>query len=144
MAKAHGTRTQQAAAFGKLAAAAGGAHNVAAYCAAAAHPGASSSRQPRPAPAPRGSGKPSGRPAPHGSGNPSGSYTPRRAGMASGLPMLGGTGGPIVHPRVKPGSRDAPGGVLDGGQDAGLGAIEQVGREQIACQDRVSLGAQES
>ena len=38
---------------------------------------------------------------------------------------------------------DAPGGVLDGGQDVGLGAVEQVGREEIACQDRVSLGAQE-
>jgi hypothetical protein len=38
---------------------------------------------------------------------------------------------------------DAPGGVLDDGQDVGLGAVEQVGREEIACQDGVSLGAQE-
>jgi hypothetical protein len=43
-----------------------------------------------------------------------------------------------------PEDADAPGGVLDGGQDAGLGAAGQAGREQIACQDRVSLGAQES
>jgi hypothetical protein len=38
---------------------------------------------------------------------------------------------------------DAPGGVLDHGEDAGLGAVEQVGREEIARQDRVCLGAQE-
>ena len=38
---------------------------------------------------------------------------------------------------------DAPGGVLDHGQDIGLGAIEQVGREEVARQDRLGLGAQE-
>ena len=42
-----------------------------------------------------------------------------------------------------PEDADAPGGVLDGGQGVGLGAVEQVGREEIACQDRVSLGARE-
>jgi hypothetical protein len=142
LAKAHGTRAQQAAAFGKLAAAAGGASNAAAYCAAAAHPGTSPSRRPRPAhaahgsgkpsgrptphgsgkpsgrptphgsgkpsgrPTPHGSGKPSGRPTPHGSGKPSGRPTPHGSGKRSGLRMLAGTGGPMGHPRVKPGSRD--------------------------------------
>jgi hypothetical protein len=38
---------------------------------------------------------------------------------------------------------DAPAGVLDHGQDIGLGAIEQVRREEVAGQDRLSLGAQE-
>jgi len=38
---------------------------------------------------------------------------------------------------------DAPGGVLDHGQDVGLGAVEQVGREEIARQDRLSLRTQE-
>jgi hypothetical protein len=33
--------------------------------------------------------------------------------------------------------------VLDHGQDVGLGAVEQAGREEIACQDRLGLGAQE-
>ncbi len=38
---------------------------------------------------------------------------------------------------------DAPGRVLDYGQDVGLGAVEQVDREEVARQDRLSLGAQE-
>jgi hypothetical protein len=38
---------------------------------------------------------------------------------------------------------DAPAGVLDHGQDIGLGAIEQVRREEVARQDRLGLGAQE-
>jgi hypothetical protein len=38
---------------------------------------------------------------------------------------------------------DAPGRVLDYGQDVGLGAVEQVDREEVARQDRVGLGAQE-
>jgi hypothetical protein len=38
---------------------------------------------------------------------------------------------------------DSPGGVLDHGQDIGLGAAEQAGREEAACQDRVGLGALE-
>jgi hypothetical protein len=42
-----------------------------------------------------------------------------------------------------PEDADAPGGVLDGGQDVGLGAVEQVGCEEVTGQDRVGLGAQE-
>jgi cystathionine gamma-synthase len=38
---------------------------------------------------------------------------------------------------------DAPGRVLDYGQDVGLGAVEQAGREEVAGQDRLGLGAQE-
>ncbi|MGO8883906.1 MAG: hypothetical protein ACLQI7_09425 [Streptosporangiaceae bacterium] len=38
---------------------------------------------------------------------------------------------------------DAPGGVLDYGQDMGLGAVEHVGGEEVAGQDRLGLGAQE-
>ena len=38
---------------------------------------------------------------------------------------------------------DAPGGVLDHGQDIGPGAVEQVRAEEIARQDRFGLGAQE-
>ena len=38
---------------------------------------------------------------------------------------------------------DAPAGVLDHGQDVGLGAIQQVGGEEVAGQDRLGLGAQE-
>jgi hypothetical protein len=38
---------------------------------------------------------------------------------------------------------DAPGGVLDYGQDAGRGAAGQVGGEEVAGQDRLGLGAQE-
>ena len=38
---------------------------------------------------------------------------------------------------------DAPAGVLDHGQDVSRGAIEQVRREEITCQDRLGLGAQE-
>ena len=42
-----------------------------------------------------------------------------------------------------PEDADAPGGVLDHGQDVGLGAVEQVRREEVARQDRLGLGAQE-
>ena len=38
---------------------------------------------------------------------------------------------------------DAPGGVLDHGQDMSLGAVEQVGGEEVARKDRLGLGAQE-
>jgi hypothetical protein len=38
---------------------------------------------------------------------------------------------------------DAPGRVLDHGQDIDLGAVEQVGREEVARQDRLGLRSQE-
>ena len=42
-----------------------------------------------------------------------------------------------------PEDADAPGGVLDHGQDVSLSAVEQVRGEEIARQDRLGLGAQE-
>jgi hypothetical protein len=38
---------------------------------------------------------------------------------------------------------DAPGRVLEHGEDVGLGAVDQVGREEVARQDRVGLRTQE-
>jgi hypothetical protein len=38
---------------------------------------------------------------------------------------------------------DASGRVLYHGEDMGLGAVEQVGREEVAGQDCVGLGVQE-
>jgi hypothetical protein len=42
-----------------------------------------------------------------------------------------------------PEDADTPAGVLYHSQDVGLGAVEQVGREEVARQDRLGLGAQE-
>jgi len=63
-AKAHGTPSQQAVAFRNLAAAAGGASKVAAYCAAVPHPGPSSSHAAHP------TGPPASHPTPHATGKP--------------------------------------------------------------------------
>ena len=77
-AKAHGTAAQKAVAFGNLAAAAGGAAKIAAYCAAVPHPGRSQSSQSASAPThPAGqhashhTGKPSSQPKSHPKGRPS-------------------------------------------------------------------------
>jgi hypothetical protein len=101
-AKADGTRKQQAVAFGKVAAGAGGPDNVTAYCATAAHPRTSPSPRPHPAPTPHGSGKPTGLPAPHGSGKPTALPARQGSGKPSGLPTPHGSGGPTVHPTGKP------------------------------------------
>ena len=71
-AKAHGTPSQQAVAFRNLAAAAGGASNVAAYCAAVPHPGASSSHSSHPTgpPTSHPTGPPRSHPTPHATGKP--------------------------------------------------------------------------
>jgi hypothetical protein len=74
-ATAHGTASQKAVAFGNLAAAAGGAAKIAAYCAAVPRPGSSQPSQPAPA-RPAGhpshpTGKPTSHPAPHPAGRPS-------------------------------------------------------------------------
>ena len=110
-AKAQGTAAQRAVAFSRLAAAAGGIGNVAAYCATAAPPGTPPSLLPQPSPAPHGTGRPSGLPAPHGSGKPSGPPTPHGTGVPtvrptphgtgkpSALPAPHGTTGPTAHPR---------------------------------------------
>jgi hypothetical protein len=57
------------------------------------------------------------------------------AGLLSG-PLTGGM-------QSYPENADAPAGVLDHGQDISLGAVQQVGREEAARQDRLGLGAQE-
>ena len=81
-AKAHGTASQKAVALRNLAAAAGGAAKIAAYCAAVPHPGSSRSSQSASAPThPAGqrashpTGKPSSRPTPHPTGRPSSAPT---------------------------------------------------------------------
>jgi hypothetical protein len=97
-AKAHGTRKQQAAAFGRLVAAAGGAGNVTAYCATAAPPGTSPSQLPQPTPTPHGTGRPRGLPTPHGSGKPSGLPTPHSTGGPTVRPTPHSTGNPSGLP----------------------------------------------
>jgi hypothetical protein len=80
-AKAHGTASQKAMAFRNLAAAAGGAAKVAAYCTAVPHPGSSRSSQPASAPT-----HPAGQPASHPTGKPSSQPTPHRTGRPSSAP----------------------------------------------------------
>jgi hypothetical protein len=57
------------------------------------------------------------------------------AGLLGG-PLPGGMQG-------DPEDADAPGRVFGHGQDIGLGAVGQAGREEVAGQDRLGLGAQE-
>jgi hypothetical protein len=83
-AKAHGTASQQAVAFRNLAAAAGGASNVAAYCAAVPHHGPSSSPTAHPA-GPQAS-HPSGRPTTHPTGPPATHPTPHATGHPTSHP----------------------------------------------------------
>jgi hypothetical protein len=80
-AKAHGTASQKAMAFRNLAAAAGGAAKIAAYCTAVPHPGSSQSSQPASAPA-----HPAGRPSSHPTGKPSSHPTPHPPGRPSSAP----------------------------------------------------------
>jgi hypothetical protein len=80
-AKAHGKASQKAVAFRNLAAAAGGAAKIAAYCAAVPHPGSSQPSQPAPAPS-----HPAGHPASHPTGKPSSHPTPHATGRPSHAP----------------------------------------------------------
>jgi len=80
-AKTHGTASQKAMAFRNLAAAAGGAAKIAAYCAAVPHPGSSQSSQSASAPT-----HPVGRPSSHPTGKPSSRPTPRPTGRPSSTP----------------------------------------------------------
>jgi hypothetical protein len=83
-AKAHGTSSQQSVAFRNLAAAAGGASNVAAYCAAVPHPGAASSHSPHG----------NGPPASHRTGPPAS----HRTGPPTSHPTRHATGKSTTHP----------------------------------------------
>jgi hypothetical protein len=102
-ARAHGTAEQKAVALRNLAAAAGGAGRVAAYCATVPHPGRSASSQPhatgKPAshPTPHGSGKPASHPTPHGSGKPASHPTPHGSGKPASRPTPHATGRPASH-----------------------------------------------
>ena len=59
--------------------------------------------------------------------------------------VAGLLGGPLPGGmQSDPEDADVPGRVLDYGQDIGLGAVEQVDREEVVRQDRLGLGAQES
>jgi len=82
-AKAHGA-SQQAVAFRNLAAAAGGAGNVAAYCAAVQHPGASSSHNSHKTGPP--ASHPNGPPASHPNGPPASHPTPHATGKPTSHP----------------------------------------------------------
>jgi hypothetical protein len=80
-AKEHGTASQKATAFRNLAAAAGGAAKIAAYCATAPHPGSSQSSPPASART-----HPAGRPASHPTGKPSSQAHPHPTGRPSSAP----------------------------------------------------------
>jgi len=86
-AKAKGSRQEKAVAFRNLATAAGGADNVAAYCAKVPPPGAQGSS------APRTKGKPSTHPThpAHAEGKPSAHSTPRGKGKSSTQPSAAAT-----------------------------------------------------
>ena len=88
-AKEHGNATQKSVAFRNLARAAGGASNVASYCAAIPHPGASS-----------GAGNPTGKPSAHPTGRPSAHPTPHPTGKPSAHPSPHSH--PTPHPTGKP------------------------------------------
>jgi PT repeat len=90
--KAHGTAAQKATAFRNLAAAAGGAANVKAFCAAVTHPGPSG--QP--------TSHPTGQPSSHPTGKPSDLPTGKPSSHPTGKPSSLPTGGPSNHPTGKP------------------------------------------
>ncbi len=89
-AKAHGTAKQRAVAFHKLAIAAGGPGNVAAYCAAVPHPGASPSQGPAGNPGSHPAGNPgshpAGKPAPHPTSHGTGKATPHPTPRSTAKP----------------------------------------------------------
>jgi hypothetical protein len=89
-AKAHGTSTGKAVAFRNLAAAAGGAANIAAYCAAVPRPGHPQPGQPASVssgkPASHPTGKPASLPAPHATGKPSTAPAAHASGRPSAMP----------------------------------------------------------
>jgi hypothetical protein len=96
-AKAHGTAAQQAVAFRNLAAAAGGAGDIAAYCAAVPHPGRSHSSHPAPS---HPAGQPSDLSTTHPTGKPSSVPTTHPTGKPSSVPT--------THPTGKPSSVPTP------------------------------------
>ncbi|HUY44898.1 MAG TPA: hypothetical protein VMV92_04130 [Streptosporangiaceae bacterium] len=96
--KAHGNAGQKAVAFRNLAAAAGGAADVTAYCAGVAHPGKSPSGQPSSHPAGKPSTLPSQAPATHPAGQPSTLPSQAPASHPSGKPTSHPSGMPTSTP----------------------------------------------
>jgi hypothetical protein len=97
-AKAHGSASEHAVAFGNLATAAGGASNIEAYCAAAAPPGTSPAAVP---------GHAAGKPTSHPTGKPTSHPTGKPTSHPTGKPTSHPTGKPTSHPTGKP--TDKPG-----------------------------------
>lgn len=93
-AEVHGTATQKAVAFRNLAAAAGGAANITAYCASVPHPGSSHANTPHPAQASHGQGK--------ATSHPAGRTSPAPVSHPTGEPSSHPTGEPSSHPTGKP------------------------------------------
>jgi hypothetical protein len=91
-AKSHGGAAQKAVAFRNLAAAAGGAAKIAAYCAAVPHPGSSQPRHAAPAHT-----HPAGQPTSHPTGKPSSLPTSHPTGRPSSAPTTHPTGRPAKH-----------------------------------------------
>jgi hypothetical protein len=116
-AKAHGTASQKAVAFRNLAAVAGGAAKIAAWCAAVPHPGSSQSSAPAHLP---------GRPSSHPTGKPSSRPTPHPAGRSSSSPPRTGPS------RLPPGIRLAPGRAARRHDAAGCPSHLQAARRAIA------------
>jgi len=85
-AQAHGSALQKAVAFRNLAAAAGGAANVTAYCARVAHPGTT----------------PTGKPASHPAGKPTSHPAGKPLSHPAGMPSSHPAGKPTSHPAGKP------------------------------------------
>ncbi len=95
---AHRRARQKAVDFHHLAAAAGGAAHVKAYCAAAAHPGTATPGQP----AHHRAGDPGSSPTPRSAGHPSGRPSPNPASWPSPLPASGPGPNPTVGPSPSP------------------------------------------
>ena len=95
--QAHGSATQKAVAFRKLAAAAGGAANVTAYCARVAHPGTTPTSHPTGGP----TSHPTSGPTSHPSGKPTSHPTGKPTSHPSGKPTSHPTGKPTSHPTGK-------------------------------------------
>jgi hypothetical protein len=99
---AHGSAKQKAVAFRNLAAAAGGAANVAAYCAKVAHPGTTPAGEPGTHPTGKPTAPPSQAPASHPTGEPGTHPTGKPTAPPSQAPASHPTGEPGTHPTGKP------------------------------------------
>jgi hypothetical protein len=102
-AKAHGSAAVRSAAFKNLATAAGGARDIATFCASVIPPG-SPSAHPSPTSHPTGqpSPRPTGQPSPHPTGQPSPHPTGPPSPHPTGPPSPHPTGKPSKHPHPQP------------------------------------------